>query len=148
MKDKIKFKKLDNFNIVIKTYITLEEEANICDLIMQADNYFERKLKLVTGVFCTVVDDIKDKSDWTYDDIVSSGMWDAIYNELYVYIDEILQAVNYYTSLDYSFTRTLDLVADELNNLTKNLPSLDKVIEVLQNDGNNKILNRKKEKDD
>lgn len=148
MKDKIKSKKLDGFDITIKTYITLEEEASICDLIMQTDNYFERKLKLVTGVFCTVVDNLEDKSDWTYDDIVSCGMWDAIYNELYVYIDEILKAVNYYTSLDYSFAHALDLVANELNGLSEKVPSWDKIVEMLQTESGFKMLDNSEENND
>ena len=134
MKDTIKSKKLDGFDITIKTFIPIEEQASICALIMESDDYFERKAKLVVGVFCSIVDEEEIEKDYTYDDIVSSGMWDAIYNELYVYIDEITKAVEYYSSISYQIGKSLEMLADRLTNLNDNLPSIDKVIEMLQLD--------------
>lgn len=134
MKDTIKSKKLEGFDITIKTFIPIEEQSNICTLIMESDNFFERKVKLVIGVFCAIVDEEEIQKDLTYNDIVSSGMWDAIYNELYVYIDEITKAVEYYSSLGYQIGKGIDMLANKLTDLNDNLPSIEKVVELLQLD--------------
>lgn len=128
MKEAIK--KLKSFDIEIKTYIPIEEQANICALVMQSDDYFERKLHLVMGVFCTVVKEAD--STLTYDDIVSSGIWDEVYKELKPCVDEITEAVKYYSSIEYAVTKGLEEITKGLNDFAENMPSLDKVIETIE----------------
>lgn len=127
---KEEYKKLKDFDVEIKTYITLEEQANICSLMMESDNYFERKLHLVMGVFCTVVKDADESL--TYDDIVSCGLWEAIAFELAPYIQDIEDAVRYYNSIEYTLTKGLDLLTKSLDEVSENMPSIDKIIETLE----------------
>lgn len=128
MKEAIK--KLKSFDVEIKTYIPIEEQANICAFVMESDDYFERKLKLVMGVFCAVVKEADNTL--TYDDIVSSGIWDEVYKELKPYIDEISEGVKYYSSIEYAVTKGLEELTKGLNDFSENMPSLDKVIETLE----------------
>lgn len=134
MKGKIEKKKLEGFDIEIKTFIPIEEQSAICSLAMESDNFFERRMKVVVGVFCAVVDEEESNKNYTYNDIVSSGLWDAIYNELYVYVNEIADSIRYYSSLEYQVSRGLDILSTKLTELSENMPSLDKVIEAMQNE--------------
>ena len=139
MKDTIKSKKLEGFDINIKPYIPIEEQNKICTLVMESDNYFEREIKLVLSVFCAVVDDADDKLDLTYDDIVTSGIWDALYEEVGDCIDNIKDAIKYYSSMEYIVNKGLNMLTEKLDNINESFPTLEKVIELMQTEGLTKV---------
>lgn len=120
---------LEEYDVTLRPYLTLQEQNAITDLMMNSDDMFDRKIRLISGVieFCT---DITDDLDVDINDIIASGLWHEIEDKMFDYITDIEIAVEKYDSISWVFSKLCDSLTENINKLAESLPTEDKFLEV------------------
>lgn len=120
---------LKEYDVTLRPYLTLQEQKAITDLMMDSDDMFDRKIRLISGVieFCT---DITDDLDVDINDVIASGLWYEIEDKMYDYITDIKIAVEKYDSMSWVFSKLCDSLTENINKLAESLPTEDKFLEV------------------
>lgn len=120
---------LKEYDVTLRPYLTLQEQQAITDLMMNSDDMFDRKIRLISGVieFCT---DITDDLDVDINDVIASGLWYEIEDKMYDYITDIKIAVKKYDSMSWVFSKLCDSLTENINKLAESLPTEDKFLEV------------------
>ena len=156
------------YDIYVIPYLTLDEDVSIGELFVQADNPIEQEMTIAmnTLICCTklTVEDFQapkseDEEDADADvldigDIIISGMWDAIKDEI-SNISMVYDYVRYFESpqiaiakfLNQTLPNMLDKYVDKLpkdgewEEVIEKLPkSLNEVLELAKEDGNADII--------
>lgn len=120
---------LKEYDVTLRPYLTLQEQQAITSLMMDSDDMFDRKIRLISGVieFCT---DITDDLDVDINDVIASGLWYEIEDKMYDYITDIKIAVKKYDSMSWVFSKLCDSLTENINKLAESLPTEDKFLEV------------------
>lgn len=120
---------LEEYDVTLRPYLTLQEQRAITDLMMDSDDMFDRKIRLISGVieFCT---DITDDLDVDINDVIASGLWHEIEDKMFDYITDIEIAVEKYDSISWVFSKLCDSLTENINKLAESLPTEDKFLEV------------------
>lgn len=120
---------LKEYDVTLRPYLTLQEQQAITSLMMDSDDMFDRKIRLISGVieFCT---DITDDLDVDINDVIASGLWYEIEDKMYDYIIDIKIAVEKYDSMSWVFSKLCDSLTENINKLAESLPTEDKFLEV------------------
>lgn len=120
---------LKEYDVTLRPYLTLQEQKAITDLMMDSDDMFDRKIRLISGVieFCT---DITDDLDVDINDVIASGLWYEIEDKMYDYITDIKISVEKYDSMSWVFSKLCDSLTENINKLAESLPTEDKFLEV------------------
>lgn len=120
---------LEEYDVTLRPYLTLQEQQAITDLMMNSDDMFDRKIRLISGVieFCT---DITDDLDVDINDVIASGLWHEIEDKMFDYITDIEIAVEKYDSISWVFSKLCDSLTENINKLAESLPTEDKFLEV------------------
>lgn len=120
---------LKEYDVTLRPYLTLQEQQAITDLMMDSDDMFDRKIRLISGVieFCT---DITDDLDVDINDVIASGLWHEIEDKMFDYITDIEIAVEKYDSISWVFSKLCDSLTENINKLAESLPTEDKFLEV------------------
>ena len=120
---------LKEYDVTLRPYLTLQEQQAITDLMMNSDDMFDRKIRLISGVieFCT---DITDDLDVDINDVIASGLWHEIEDKMLDYITDIEIAVEKYDSISWVFSKLCDSLTENINKLAESLPTEDKFLEV------------------
>lgn len=120
---------LKEYDVTLRPYLTLQEQQAITDLMMNSDDMFDRKIRLISGVieFCT---DITDDLDVDINDVIASGLWHEIEDKMFDYIVDIEMAVEKYDSMSWVFSKLCDSLTANINKLAESLPTEDKFLEV------------------
>ena len=161
----------EEYDLYVRPYLTLEEVVSIGELVVQADNPIEQEMTIAmnTLICCTKltaedfqapeVEGEEDAVDVDADildigDIIISGMWDAIKDEI-SNISMVYDYVRYFESpqiaiakfLNQTLPNMLDKYVDKLpkdgewEEVIENLPkSLNEVLELAKEDGNADII--------
>lgn len=120
---------LEEYDVTLRPYLTLQEQQAITDLMMDSDDMFDRKIRLISGVieFCT---DITDDLDVDINDVIASGLWHEIEDKMFDYITDIEIAVEKYDSISWVFSKLCDSLTENINKLAESLPTEYKFLEV------------------
>lgn len=120
---------IGEYDINLTPYLTLQEQEAIVSLMLNSDNLVEREVKLITGVveFCT---DIPTDSDVDINDIIISGLWDEIQDKMGDYIWNVEDMVSKYDSMDFTFSKLVNLLAEKLDSLANALPNENQLVEI------------------
>lgn len=120
---------LKEYDVTLRPYLTLQEQQAITDLMMNSDDMFDRKIRLISGVieFCT---DITDDLDVDINDVIASGLWHEIEDKMFDYIVDIKLVVEKYDSMSWVFSKLCDSLTANINKLAESLPTEDKFLEV------------------
>lgn len=120
---------LKEYDVTLRPYLTLQEQQAITSLMMDSDDMFDRKIRLISGVieFCT---DITDDLDVDINDVIASGLWHEIEDKMFDYITDIEIAVEKYDSISWVFSKLCDSLTENINKLAESLPTEDKFLEV------------------
>ncbi len=120
---------IGEYDINLRPYLTLQEQEAIVSLMLNSDNLVEREVKLITGVveFCT---DIPTDSDVDINDIIISGLWDEIQDKMGDYIWNVEHMVSKYDSMDFTFSKLVNLLAEKLDSLANALPNENQLVEI------------------
>lgn len=120
---------LKEYDVTLRPYLTLQEQQAITSLMMDSDDMFDRKIRLISGVieFCT---DITDDLDVDINDVIASGLWYEIEDKMCDYITDIKIAVEKYDSMSWVFSKLCDSLTENINKLAESLPTEDKFLEV------------------
>lgn len=120
---------IGEYDVNLRPYLTLQEQETIVSLMLNSDNLIEREVKLITGVveFCT---DIPTDSDVDINDIIISGLWDEIYDKMGNYILNVEYMVSKYDSMDFTFSKLVNLLAEKLDSLANALPNENQLVEI------------------
>ena len=162
----------EEYDLYVRPYLTLEEVISIGELVVQADNPIEQEMTIAmnTLICCTklTAEDFQapeagDEEDVAEDanvdildigDIIISGMWDAIKDEI-SNISMVYDYVRYFESpqiaiakfLNQTLPNMLDKYVDRLpkdgewEKVIEKLPkSLNEVLELAKEDGNADII--------
>ena len=158
----------EEYDLYVRPYLTLEEVISIGELVVQADNPIEQEMTIAmnTLICCTKltaedfqVSESEGEEDADADildigDIIISGMWDAIKNEI-ANISMVYDYVRYFESpqiaiakfLNQTLPNMLDKYVDRLpkdgewEEVIEKLPkSLNEVLELAKEDGNADII--------
>ena len=158
----------EEYDLYVRPYLTLEEVVSIGELVVQADNPIEQELTIAmnTLICCTKLTaedfqapEAEDEEDADADvldigDIIISGMWDAIKDEI-SNISMVYDYVRYFESpqiaiakfLNQTLPNMLDKYVDRLpkdgewEEVIEKLPkSLNEVLELAKEDGNADII--------
>ena len=155
-------------DLYVRPYLTLEEVVSIGELVVQADNPIEQEMTIAmnTLICCTKLTaedfqatETEDEEEANVDvldigDIMISGMWDAIKDEI-SNISMVYDYVRYFESpqiaiakfLNQTLPNMLDKYVDRLpkdgewEKIIEKLPkSLNEVLELAKEDGNADII--------
>ena len=158
----------EEYDLYVRPYLTLEEVISIGELVVQADNPIEQEMTIAmnTLICCTKltaedfqVPESEGEEDADADildigDIIISGMWDAIKDEI-SNISMVYDYVRYFESpqiaiakfLNQTLPNMLDKYVDRLpkdgewEEVIEKLPkSLNEVLELAKEDGNADII--------
>ena len=161
----------EEYDLYVRPYLTLEEVVSIGELVVQADNPIEQEMTIAmnTLICCTKLtaedfqapeaEDEEDGESVDVDvldigDIIISGMWDAIKDEI-ANISMVYDYVRYFESpqiaiakfLNQTLPNMLDKYVDKLpkdgewEEVIEKLPkSLNEVLELAKEDGNADII--------
>ena len=158
----------EEYDLYVRPYLTLEEVISIGELVVQADNPIEQEMTIAmnTLICCTKLTaedfqapEAEDEEDADADvldigDIIISGMWDAIKDEI-SNISMVYDYVRYFESpqiaiakfLNHTLPNMLDKYVDKLpkdgewEEVIEKLPkSLNEVLELAKEDGNADII--------
>ena len=158
----------EEYDLYVRPYLTLEEVVSIGELVVQADNPIEQEMTIAmnTLICCTKLTaedfqapEVEGEEDADADvldigDIIISGMWDAIKDEI-SNISMIYDYVRYFESpqiaiarfLNQTLPNMLDKYVDKLpkdgewEEVIEKLPkSLNEVLELAKEDGNADII--------
>lgn len=161
----------EEYDLYVRPYLTLEEVVSIGELVVQADNPIEQEMTIAmnTLICCTKltaedfqapeVEDEEDSESVDADildigDIIISGMWDAIKDEI-SNISMVYDYVRYFESpqiaiarfLNQTLPNMLDKYVDKLpkdgewEEVIEKIPkSLNEVLELAKEDGNADII--------
>ena len=158
----------EEYDLYVRPYLTLEEVVSIGELVVQADNPIEQEMTIAmnTLICCTKLTaedfqapEAEDEEDADADvldigDIIISGMWDAIKDEI-SNISMVYDYVRYFESpqiaiakfLNQTLPNMLDRYVDKLpkdgewEEVIEKLPkSLNEVLELAKEDGNADII--------
>ena len=161
----------EEYDLYVRPYLTLEEVVSIGELVVQADNPIEQEMTIAmnTLICCTKltaedfqapeVEGEEDAVEVDADvldigDIMISGMWDAIKDEI-ANISMVYDYVRYFESpqiaiarfLNQTLPNMLDKYVDKLpkdgewEEVIEKLPkSLNEVLELAKEDGNADII--------
>ena len=158
----------EEYDLYVRPYLTLEEVVSIGELVVQADNPIEQEMTIAmnTLICCTKLTaedfqapEAEDEEDADADvldigDIIISGMWDAIKDEI-DNISMVYDYVRYFESpqiaiakfLNQTLPNMLDKYVDKLpkdgewEEVIEKLPkSLNEVLELAKEDGNADII--------
>lgn len=133
MKELIKVNKvyLEEFEVYVEPYMTIQQEQATVNLMMETNDEFVRKIALMNSVieFCT---DIPTDENIDLNDIIVSGLWDEIVCICESPIREIKEIIKKYDSMDYAFSQILDILSDNIENISSMLPSQDKIEEIIK----------------
>ena len=158
----------EEYDLYVRPYLTLEEVVSIGELVVQADNPIEQEMTIAmnTLICCTKLTaedfqapEAEDEEDADADvldigDIIISGMWDAIKDEI-SNISMVYDYVRYFESpqiaiakfLNQTLPNMLDKYVDKLpkdgewEEVIEKLPrSLNEVLELAKEDGNADII--------
>ena len=158
----------EEYDLYVRPYLTLEEVVSIGELVVQADNPIEQEMTIAmnTLICCTKLTaedfqapEAEDEEDADADvldigDIIISGMWDAIKDEI-SNISMVYDYVRYFESpqiaiakfLNQTLPNMLDRYVDKLpkdgewEKVIEKLPkSLNEVLELAKEDGNADII--------
>ena len=161
----------EEYDLYVRPYLTLEEVVSIGELVVQADNPIEQEMTIAmnTLICCTKLtaedfqapeaEDEEDGESVDADildigDIIISGMWDAIKDEI-ANISMVYDYVRYFESpqiaiakfLNQTLPNMLDKYVDKLpkdgewEEVIEKLPkSLNEVLELAKEDGNADII--------
>ena len=158
----------EEYDLHVRPYLTLEEVLSIGELVVQADNPIEQEMTIAmnTLICCTELTaedfqapEAEGEGDVDVDvldigDIMISGMWDAIKDEI-SNISMVYDYVKYFESpqiaiakfLNQTLPNMLDKYVDKLpkdgewEKMLEKLPkSLNEVLELAKEDGNADII--------
>ena len=158
----------EEYDLHVRPYLTLEEVVSIGELVVQADNPIEQEMTIAmnTLICCTELTaedfqapEAEGEGDVDVDvldigDIMISGMWDAIKDEI-SNISMVYDYVKYFESpqiaiakfLNQTLPNMLDKYVDKLpkdgewEKMLEKLPkSLNEVLELAKEDGNADII--------
>ena len=158
----------EEYDLYVRPYLTLEEVVSIGELVVQADNPIEQEMTIAmnTLICCTKLtaedfqaSEVEGEEDADADvldigDIMISGMWDAIKDEI-ANISMVYDYVRYFESpqiaiarfLNQTLPNMLDKYVDKLpkdgewEEIIEKLPkSLNEVLELAKEDGNADII--------
>ena len=158
----------EEYDLHVRPYLTLEEVVSIGELVVQADNPIEQEMTIAmnTLICCTKLTaedfqapESEDEEDADADildigDIIISGMWDAIKDEI-SNISMVYDYVRYFESpqiaiakfLNQTLPNMLDKYVDKLpkdgewEEVIEKLPkSVNEVLELAKEDGNADII--------
>ena len=158
----------EEYDLYVRPYLTLEEVISIGELVVQADNPIEQEMTIAmnTLICCTKLtaedfqapeaegEEDADADILDIGDIIISGMWDAIKDEI-SNISMIYDYVRYFESpqiaiakfLNQTLPNMLDKYVDKLpkdgewEEVIEKLPkSLNEVLELAKEDGNADII--------
>ena len=158
----------EEYDLYVRPYLTLEEVVSIGELVVQANNPIEQEMTIAmnTLICCTKLTaedfqapEAEDEEDADADvldigDIIISGMWDAIKDEI-SNISMVYDYVRYFESpqiaiakfLNQTLPNMLDKYVDKLpkdgewEEVIEKLPkSLNEVLELAKEDGNADII--------
>ena len=156
----------EEYDLYVRPYLTLEEVVSIGELVVQADNPIEQEMTIAmnTLICCTKLtaedfqapeaEDEEDADVLDIGDIIISGMWDAIKDEI-SNISMVYDYVRYFESpqiaiakfLNQTLPNMLDRYVDKLpkdgewEEVIEKLPkSLNEVLELAKEDGNADII--------
>ena len=162
----------EEYDLYVRPYLTLEEVVSIGELVVQADNPIEQEMTIAmnTLICCTKLTaedfqapEVEDEEDVAENvdadvldigDIMISGMWDAIKDEI-ANISMVYDYVRYFESpqiaiarfLNQTLPNMLDKYVDKLpkdgewEEVIEKLPkSLNEVLELAKEDGNADII--------
>lgn len=122
---------LEKFDIHVTPYLTSAQQKKIVELMLETDDLFEQDVILMVGVLAACTD-IPDDVELDYDTIVACGLWDAVWTEIDEYVWKIKDAVEKYTSIEYTFTKLCDKISDGINKLTDALPTESNLVEIAE----------------
>ena len=158
----------EEYDLHVRPYLTLEEVVSIGELVVQADNPIEQEMTIAmnTLICCTKLpaedfqapesegEEDADADILDIGDIIISGMWDAIKDEI-SNISMVYDYVRYFESpqiaiakfLNQTLPNMLDKYVDKLpkdgewEEVIEKLPkSLNEVLELAKEDGNADII--------
>ena len=158
----------EEYDLYVRPYLTLEEVVSIGELVVQADNPIEQEMTIAmnTLICCTKLtaedfqapesegEEDADADILDIGDIIISGMWDAIKDEI-SNISMVYDYVRYFESpqiaiakfLNHTLPNMLDKYVDKLpkdgewEEVIEKLPrSLNEVLELAKEDGNADII--------
>ena len=156
----------EEYDLYVRPYLTLEEVVSIGELVVQADNPIEQEMTIAmnTLICCTKLtaedfqapegEEDADVDVLDIGDIIISGMWDAIKDEI-ANISMVYDYVRYFESpqiaiakfLNQTLPNMLDKYVDKLpkdgewEEVIEKLPkSLNEVLELAKEDGNADII--------
>ena len=156
----------EEYDLYVRPYLTLEEVVSIGELVVQADNPIEQEMTIAmnTLICCTKLtaedfqapesEEDADADILDIGDIIISGMWDAIKDEI-ANISMVYDYVRYFESpqiaiakfLNQTLPNMLDKYVDKLPKdgeweevIEKLTKSLNEVLELAKEDGNADII--------
>lgn len=123
---------LEKYDIHVIPYLTLEQQKKLVELMLRADDLFDRKAILVVGVLaaCTDIDDDDVLSE--YDTIMASGVYNAVLEINESYIRDVEDMVRNYDSINYTFVKLCNKVSDSIDQLANSMPTESKILELTE----------------
>ena len=104
---------IEKWNIDVVPYLTIDEMTNIINDLLNCDNGLERDLKLIADILVACTDLYNDKEDvnYTYEEVLYSGLWYDILDACPILrsnIDTIYREVGDTLSLNRSLMYLID----------------------------------------
>lgn len=135
---------LKDFDIEVTPYLTLKEQQMIVKTMLSTDNYLEQQQLMVAGIIytCTNLLDGEVELDaenpqpnakqYTYEDLVYSGVWEALLKEC-PYIKQAIKDIHICVKKLQSMETAMVPVLDSVTTLfDKGTEFMDTVREIIQ----------------
>lgn len=115
-------KHLDNWNIDVKPYLTFEEMEHIVNMAMMQKTSFERDQIVISSVIvvCTDLYREDDDTNYTYEEILYSGLWKDIMQSCPILngnIETIYAKIAEARSIEQSIINFLGELSDGINGM-------------------------------
>ena len=119
---------LDKWDIDVTPYITIENMESIINDLINCEYGLEREMRLMADILvaCTDLYNSEEDAQYTYEEVLYSGLWDDILDAcpyLKRNIDKINEEVNDLLSVERSAIRLIDTLTEKVKDI--NIADLD-----------------------
>ena len=123
---------LDEWDMDVVPYLTVEEMGHIINDLINCDNGLERDMKLIADVLvaCTPLYNDKEDAHYTYEDILYSGFWSDLLEACPILRDNIqviYREVREFNSLSKSLVGLIDATTAKLNDIDASVLDFSKI---------------------
>lgn len=127
---------LDKWNIDVTPYITIENMGAIINDLINCKYGLERDMRLMADILvaCTDIYDNNEDANYTYEEILYSGLWDDILNScpyLAQCIDIIKAEVKDMLSVERSLIGFIDSLTAKVQEMDMSKIDTEKITEVV-----------------